>query len=188
MRAVAAVRSGLAQEYRFAHVIRVARFAERLASAHGEDSFKARLAGLFHDVARLYSGRQLIDECIVRSLPIDAFERANPIVLHARLGAELVRERFGITDEAILSAIRQHTIPVLPMSRLDVIVYLADALEPGREFAERAEIAATAFRDLHVAMRDVLSSTIRYLERRRLPVAPHTLATREAFARPAASV
>ena len=88
----------------------------------------------------------------------------------------------------VLSAIRQHTVPVLPMSRLDLIVYLADALEPGRDFARRAELAQTAFGDLEAAMRDVLASTIRYLDGRGLPVAPQTLAALAAFAAPATSV
>ena len=79
-------------------------------------------------------------------MPIEAFERANPIVLHARLGAELARDWFGVTDEAILSAIRKHTVAAATMSPLDEIVYLADGLEPGRDYAGRAEMLEAAFR------------------------------------------
>ena len=114
-------------------------------------------------------------------MPIDAFERANPVVLHARLGAELARERFGVDDEAVLSAIRKHTLADAVMSPLDAVVYLADGLEPGREFAGRAELAALAFRDLDAAMREVLASSIAYLRCRGLAVSPHTLAAAERY-------
>jgi predicted HD superfamily hydrolase involved in NAD metabolism len=131
---------------------------------------------MLHDLARLYSAERLLTECGERGLPIDAFERAHPVVLHARLGAELARERFGIDDEGVLSAIRKHTLADAVMSPLDAVVYLADGLEPGRGFADRAELAALALRDLDGAMRAVLASSIAYLLERGLAISPHTLA------------
>jgi ribosome silencing factor RsfS/YbeB/iojap len=188
MHAMRRVRAELGQEHRYAHTLRVARFAERLAFAHGEDPAKARLAGLFHDLARLYSAQQLLDACTARAMTIDEFERANPIVLHARLGAELAREFYGVQDEAILSAIRKHTVAAPAMSRLDAIIYLADGLEPGRSFTQRAAYAELALRDLGAALRAVLESTIVYLRGRGLEIAPQTRAAAEAFGLPAASV
>jgi predicted HD superfamily hydrolase involved in NAD metabolism len=188
MHAMRRVRQELGQGQRYAHALRVARLAERLARAHGEDASKARLAGLYHDLARLCSADRLIEECSARGMPIDAFERANPIVLHARLGAEFAREFYGVDDEAILSAIRKHTVAAGEMSRLDTIVYLADGLEPGRTFAERAGYAQLAFRDLGAAMRAVLESTLAYLHARGLDIAPQTRAAAEAFGLPLASV
>jgi len=181
MRAMRRVRNELGQEHRYAHSLRVARFAERLAFVHAQDPARARLAGLYHDLARLYSANRLLEECTARAMPIDDFERANPIVLHARLGAELARERYGVDDEAILSAIRKHTLAAAQMSRLDTIVYLADALEPGRTFAERAGYASLALRDLDAAMRAVLDSTIAYLRSRKLEMAPQTRAAAQGF-------
>lgn len=116
-------------------------------------------------------------------MPIDAFERANPIVLHARLGAELARDEFGENDPLVLSAIAKHTVADAEMSRLDTIVYLADGLEPGRDFAGRAGYAEVAARDLDAAMRDVLQSTIAYLRSRKIPIAPQTQAAAKTFAR-----
>jgi predicted HD superfamily hydrolase involved in NAD metabolism len=181
VRAARAVRAQLDQRHRYAHTLGVARTADRLASAHGEDARRARVAALLHDLARLYSTERLLRECAERGIPIDAFARANPIVLHAPLGAELARERFGIDDEAVLSAIRKHTLGDAVMSPLDQILYLADGLEPGRGFPERAELAALALRDLRAAMRGLLASTLVYLEARRLTVAPQTLAAARAF-------
>jgi predicted HD superfamily hydrolase involved in NAD metabolism len=176
VRTARAVRETLAQRHRYAHVLRVARFAERLARAHALDTEAARTAALLHDLARLYSEERLLRESAERGLAIDDFERAHPVVLHARLGAELARERFGVEDESVLSAIRKHTLADAVMSPLDAVVYLADGLEPGREFPERAELAVLAERDLDAAMRGVLASSIAYLRGRGLPVAPQTRA------------
>jgi predicted HD superfamily hydrolase involved in NAD metabolism len=176
-----AVREALDQQHRYAHVVRVARMGELLARAHGADTFRARLAGMLHDLARLYSTERLLRECAERGMPIDAFERSHPIVLHARLGAELVRERFGVDDESVLSAIRKHTLADAVMSPLDEIVFLADGLEPGRDFADRAELAALAFRDLGDAMRAVLASSIAYLRRSGLAISPQTLAAADRY-------
>ena len=170
------VRAQIGGEHRYAHSVRVARFAGRLARRHGEDPARARLAGLLHDIARLYDTPRLIAECAARDLTLDAFERRNPLVVHARLGAALARERFGVDDPSVLAAIARHTVAARAMSRLDAVVYLADALEPGRSFADRAGYAELAFVDLEGAMAAVLSSTIAYLERRKLEVAPQTLA------------
>ena len=176
-----AVRDEIGQRHRWTHVVRVARMAERLAAAHGVDTLRARLAGLLHDLARLYSAERLLRECDARGMAIDAFERANPVVLHARLGAELARERFGVEDERVLSAIRKHTLADAVMSPLDAVVYLADGLESGREFPERAELAALAQRDLDAALRGTLASSIAYLRGRGLAIAPQTRAAAERY-------
>jgi predicted HD superfamily hydrolase involved in NAD metabolism len=176
VRAARAVRDALDQRHRYAHVLRVARMAARLARAHGVDPWRARIAGMLHDLARLYPADRLLRECAERGLAIDAFERLHPVVLHARLGAELARERFGVDDPEILSAIRKHTLADAVMSPLDKVVYLADGLEPGRDFADRAALAALAFRDLDAAMCAVLASSSAYLRERGLAVAPQSLA------------
>jgi predicted HD superfamily hydrolase involved in NAD metabolism len=179
------VRAHIDQEYRYAHILRVARTAEALAAAHGLDPRQARIAGLFHDLARLYPAARLLRECSERRMPIDAFEHANPIVLHARLGAELARDWFGVTDEAILSAIRKHTVAAATMSPLDEVVYLADGLEPGRDYAGRAETLALAFRSLSAAMRAALAETLAYQHTRNLTTAPQLLAAFEHYNRTA---
>ena len=176
-----AVREQLGQEQRYGHVVRVARLADRLAVQHGEDADKARRAGLLHDLARLYPAARLIEECERRRMPIAVFERANPIVLHARLGAELARERFGVDDPAILSAIRSHTVPTPGMSRLDEILHIADGVEPGRQYPERAALEKLAFRDLDSAMLGVINATLDYLRATGAEIAPPTLAARAVY-------
>jgi predicted HD superfamily hydrolase involved in NAD metabolism len=175
IRAAKRVRAHIDQRHRYAHILRVARVSAQLARAHGVDVLQARTAGLLHDLARLYPGDRLIRECEERGMPIDAFERANPIVLHARLGAELAHDEFGVNDEAILSAIRKHTVATATMSPLDEIVYLADGLEPGREYAGRAEMLALAFTSLAGTMRLQLAETLAYQQTRHLTAAPELI-------------
>jgi predicted HD superfamily hydrolase involved in NAD metabolism len=182
VRAARRVREHIAQTHRYAHILRVARTAERLARAHGVDTRQARVAGLLHDLARLYPGERLLRECAERGLAIDAFERANPVVLHARLGAELARDWFGVEDEAVLAAIRKHTLAAATMSPLDEIVYLADGLEPGRDFDGRAELLSLAFDDLGAAMTAALDASLAYQRAGDLTVAPQTLAALEHYA------
>lgn len=114
-------------------------------------------------------------------MTISSAERAAPVLLHARLGAALAREQFGVADPEILSAIEKHTTADAQMSPLDCAVYLADGLEPGRNFPERAGIWELAQRDVRAAMRETLRSTLGYLHRRGLPVAPQSLAAARAF-------
>jgi len=170
------VRAELAQDHRYAHTVRVARLADRLAQRHGEDPARARLAGMLHDLARLCPATTLVAECERRAMPIDDFEARHPIVLHARLGAELARERFGVRDGAVLQAIARHTVAAADMSRLDAILFLADGLEPGRNFAQREALETLAFADLDGAMAALLRSTLTYLLGRQLEAAPQTLA------------
>ena len=62
------------------------------------------------------------------------------------------------------------------MSRLDELVYLADGLEPGRNFPERAALERLAFEDVAAAMLGTLRASIAFLESRGAAVAPQTLA------------
>ena len=130
---------------------------------------------MLHDLARLYSGERLLAECRARAMPIAEYEAANPILLHARLGAHFARERYGITDASILSAIAKHTTADKQMSRLDIIIYLADALEPGRSYEGRDRLEALAFFDLEGAYREVLVGSVDYCRRIQVTVAPPTL-------------
>jgi predicted HD superfamily hydrolase involved in NAD metabolism len=176
------VRAHLDQDHRYRHCVRVARSADILAQLHGVDPYKARLAAMLHDLARLYSTSELLEEWERRGMPIDDFERRNPIVLHAPLGAELARERFGVDDSAVLSAIAKHTLGAQEMSPLDCVVYLADALEPGRDFANRVTIWNLAKVDIRAAMSAAIADTLVYLVAQGREPAPQTLAMQRTFA------
>ena len=175
------VRSQIGQQHRYAHSVRVARCADVLAQRHGVDARKARTAGMLHDLARLYDAQRLLDECEARGMTIGAFERAHPMLLHARLGAALAAELFEVRDAGILSAIEKHTTGAGEMTPLDCAVYLADSLEPARSFAERRDLWELALRDMHAATRDVLLLSIRHYAAKGKPLAPPTAAAARTF-------
>jgi predicted HD superfamily hydrolase involved in NAD metabolism len=175
------VRQHLGQDHRYAHCVRVARMSEKLARFHGVDPAKARIAGMLHDLARLYPAERLLRESSEHGVPIDDYARQHPVVLHAPLSAKLAEHMFRVTDAQVLSAIAKHTLGAGDMSVLDCILYLADGLEPGRDFPERAQLAALAERDLIQAMRATIASSLRYLTQRHLPIAPQTAAAMHTF-------
>jgi predicted HD superfamily hydrolase involved in NAD metabolism len=164
------VREHIGQQHRYAHSVRVARCGDLLAQVHGIDTRKARVAGMLHDLARLYSPQRLLAECESRGFSIAPAEREHPTLLHARLGAALARERFGIDDREVLSAIEKHTVGAEVMSDLDCVVYLADSLEPHRKFAERDELWEHALRDLRGAAKETMRLTEIHHARKRTGV------------------
>lgn len=164
------VREQIGQEHRYAHSVRVARCADILAKRHGVSARKARVAGMLHDLARLYSGQRLIAESQARGFTISTVEREHPTLLHARVGAALARELFGVEDDEVLSAIEKHTVGADAMSPLDCVVYLADSLEPNRTFAERAQLWQLALHDLRAATRETMRLSAERQARKRLEV------------------
>ncbi|MDE2571916.1 MAG: bis(5'-nucleosyl)-tetraphosphatase (symmetrical) YqeK [bacterium] len=175
------VREEIGQEARYRHSIGVARTAERLAMAHGAKAVSARTAGVLHDLARLWSKERLLDEARRRGIALDAFDVAHPVVIHAPLSAALAAERFGVRDAEVLDAIRKHTLGAAGMSRLDEVLFLADALEPGRRYDGRAAMLDLALQDLRGGMRAVLKSTLRHHADRNLTISPRTLACARAY-------
>jgi predicted HD superfamily hydrolase involved in NAD metabolism len=85
-------------------------------------------------------------------LPIDAFERQSPGLLHAKASAAIAKEDYGVTDAAVLSAIERHISGVPGMSPLDTLVNVADFTEPGRSFPNVEELRAYARQNLNLAL------------------------------------
>lgn len=121
---------------RYRHSLGVAETAAELAARFGTDIEQARLAGLLHDCAREFSNDSLLEEAEHRGLAIGEVERAMPLLLHAPLGALLVREIYGVEDAAICQAIARHTVGAAGMTPLDKIVWYADMIEPGRDYPQ----------------------------------------------------
>lgn len=117
-----------------AHCERVARTAKDLAVRFGVDPADAELAGLMHDYARDEDDAGLLSSAAALDMPVTDFEREHPRLLHARLAAAEARRDLPSVGEAVLSAVAAHTVGALPMSDLDRVVYLADMLEPERDY------------------------------------------------------
>lgn len=165
---------------RVEHIQRVADTARRLALQHGLDPERATIAAWLHDMARETPGHQLLAECRRRGVTILPIDEVNPMPrLHGRLGALLASERFGIRDPEILEAIASHTLGRVGMSPLEMVVFLADYSEPGRDpHPGLDEVRAAATADLALATRMAMDYTIRYLIDTRRSLHPQVIDAR----------
>lgn len=150
---------------RYEHTLGVAHTAACLAMSEGHDMEKAFLAGLLHDCAKWMSDKEYLAYCKKHDIDVTDVERANPPLLHSKVGACMANKDYGITDEDILSAIRWHTTGHPDMTLLEEIIFVADYIEPNRTHdPELNEIRKEAFTDLHKATCHIYANTMRHLK------------------------
>jgi predicted HD superfamily hydrolase involved in NAD metabolism len=164
---------------RYAHTLRVAETAERLAEIHGLESKKARLAGLLHDAAREVGKEELLRVAEEDNLAVGDFEHERPMLLHGRVAAELARRELGVKDGEILDAVRAHTTGEPEMGPLALTLFVADKLEPGREGPSVEDLRELACKDLRRSACAALEASISHNEDRGRPVHPKSLETLE---------
>ena len=149
---------------RYEHSLGVEYTAAAMAMCHNVDVEKAAIAGLLHDCAKNLSTEEKLLRCEKYGLPISQYERKNPELLHAKLGAAIAKDKFRIKDREILSAITWHTTGCPNMSDLEKIIYIADFIEPNRKMLpEMEEIRKEAFVDLDRCLIHILSNILEYL-------------------------
>lgn len=163
---------------RLEHSMGVCDEAVRLADIYGENKEKAYIAALLHDCAKGFDISEQIRLCGEYGIKLDAVTLACPAVIHAPLGAETARRKFGIEDTDILRAIRRHTVACAGMTRLDKIIYTADMTEPLRNYRGVEKIRALAYRDLDEAFLEALNQSIRFNLEKNTIIHPDTLNAR----------
>ncbi|GAB6180037.1 bis(5'-nucleosyl)-tetraphosphatase (symmetrical) YqeK [Desulfotomaculum defluvii] len=149
-------------EKRFRHSVGVADTAEKLAKKYGSDPFKARIAGLLHDIARDFDDNEMLQRAKKFNLAVSEYGFAMPLLLHGPVAAVMAREEYGITEPEILNAIALHTVGSEYMSQLDKIIFVADKIEPNRRHAGVDEIRRQANKDLDAALLSCFDESIRY--------------------------
>ena len=148
---------------RYQHSLGVAETAVALAKRLGGDVFKARLAGLLHDCARDLPASRLLIMAETFGIPITDIEAAEPVLLHAPVGARLADIKFGVDDREIFQAIKCHTTGGPGMSLLDQVIYLADFIEPGRKYPGVEKLRDIAEKDFEAAVVAAFDQTLNYL-------------------------
>lgn len=167
-------------EGRYGHTLRVAGTAEDLARVHGLDPDRARLAALVHDAAReIGEPEEFLRLAREWDLPVGEPERQSPKLLHGPVAAELARRELGVEDEEVLEAIRVHTVGGPGMGPLALVLYVADKIEPARDYPSAGRLRALSREDLRVAAAESLRRAIAHNEGRGRP--PHP-ASRETLA------
>lgn len=163
---------------RVRHVLGCRDTAVELAKRWGADETDAARAGILHDITKALDGPLQLTLCRAYGRMLDDFSRKYPKTLHALTGS-LVAERIFGENEAVVSAIESHTTGKADMNLLETIIYVADYMEPNRDFPGVEKLRELAFSDLRGALKLGLEMTLEHLAEQGGEVSP---ASREALA------
>ena len=167
-------------EKRFRHVLGVEQTAIALAELYGCDVTKASLAALLHDYAKEVEDKVFLALIDQKNLDSDLKQWGNNI-WHGVVGAYLIADTFGLADQEILQAIQCHTVGARQMTLLDKVLYVADYIEPGRDFPAVAEARLLASQSLDQAVAFETAQTIVHLAKKGIPIYPQTVDTYNAY-------
>jgi predicted HD superfamily hydrolase involved in NAD metabolism len=155
-----------------AHSERTAELARILATRHRVDADRAELAGLIHDIADSFSDSELLMLAEKYDIAFTLTEARVPRLLHGPVGAELLRREWGLSDEEILDAVRDHITGGPHMSQLSKILFVADKIEPERDryYGGLNTIRELAMTDLDEAVLQLFAWRMDQLVEGRKPV------------------
>ena len=160
---------------RIPHVMGVEEEAVKLAQRWGADPELARRAGILHDCTKYYELPEICEEYGVR---LDALEQKAVKLLHSKTGACIARGVFGQPD-AVYDAIFWHTTGKADMTTLEKVLYIADYMEPNRDFDGVERLRHLAYTDLDKAMLLGVEMTIQEMQQRQVPIHTNTLQARD---------
>ena len=154
---------------RMPHVLGTEQEAVRLVRRYGGDETQARIAALLHDCTKKLDMAQQLALCEKYGIMLDELEQKALKLLHSKTGAAIARDVFGVED-AVYDAILYHTTGKPDMTRLEKIIYLADYIEPTRDFPGVDELRKTVYEDLDKGLLMGLTMTIQEMEEMGNPV------------------
>ena len=154
----------LVKPNRVAHILGCRDTAVELAKRWGADETDAARAGLLHDITKALDGPLQLTLCEQYGMQPDDFSRAYPKTLHAHTGAMVAERIFG-ENESVVSAIHSHTTGKAGMNILEKIIYVADYMEPNRDFDGVEALRQAAFTDIDKALTMGLEMTISLLRK-----------------------
>ena len=163
---------------RVRHVLGCRDTAVELARRWGADERDAGRAGLLHDITKALDGPLQLTLCQAYGKILDDFSRKYPKTLHALTGSLVAQRIFG-ENEAVVSAIESHTTGKANMNLLETIIYVADYMEPNRDFPGVETLRSLAFSDIRGALKLGLEMTLEHLAEQGGEVSP---ASRQALA------
>ena len=160
---------------RVKHVLGCRDTAAALAEKWGANVTDAARAGLLHDITKALDGPLQLTLCQEYGTILDDFSKRYPKTLHALTGS-LVAERIFGENKAVVSAIRSHTTGKAGMNLLEKIIYVADYMEPNRDFPGVERLRQLAFTDMDAALKLGLEYTLEHLKRQGAEVSPESQA------------
>ena len=160
------------------HVLGTEETAAALALRWGADEESARRAALLHDCTKKFDKELQMALCRQYGIEPDAAERREGKLLHAITGAAVAYADFGVSGE-VRDAIRWHTTGKADMTLLEKIIYLADYIEPTRDFCDLTELRRLAFEDLDGALLLGFTMAVEDLAKKGMPVHPNSVLARD---------
>ena len=164
----------MVMQKRVRHIRGTEEEAVRLARRWGADETMARRAGILHDCTKYLELEEQLALCGKYGVELDELERRAVKLLHSKTGACIARYVFGEPDE-VFNAIFWHTTAKENMTALEKILYVADYMEPNRTFEGVERLRELAYSDLDAALLLGVTTTIREMKDRNLPVHRSTL-------------
>ena len=158
---------------RVAHVLGCRDTAVELAQRWGADPVDAARAGLLHDITKALDGPLQLTLCQAYGKMLDDFSRKYPKTLHAFTGSLVAGRIFGEND-AVVEAIACHTTGKADMNLLETILYVADYMEPNRDFPGVERLRQAAFQDIQAALKLGLEMTLEHLKNQGSEVSPQS--------------
>ncbi len=159
---------------RFQHCERVSKTAKQLARLNNYSENKAALAGFVHDYAKQVPVKEYR-----KVIETEDFDRDllnwNRAIWHGIVGTYFIKRDLKITDPEILQAVRRHTTADIEMTTLDKIVFMADFIEPGRNFPGVDQARKITYKNLNEGVGYQLAHTLEYLIEQRSKIYPRTL-------------
>lgn len=166
---------------RFNHSIEVAKTAELLANIYDISEKDAFIAGLFHDCAKYKDKKEYLDLFDKYKHGFDYDPLADKSLYHGHLGKIIAKKEYGINEPNILNAIKNHTMLRESPSKLEKIIFLADATEATRKYDGVENLRKLSLEDLDKACLLALNETINSLIERELYIGLDTIKARNYF-------
>jgi len=163
---------------RVAHVLGCRDTAVELARHWGADETDAARAGILHDITKAIDGPLQLTLCGTYGKILSDFSKRYPKTLHALTGSMVAERIFG-ENKAVVSAIEHHTTGKADMNLLEKIIYVADYMEPNRNFPGVEKLRELAYSDITAALKLGLEMTLEHLKNQGSEVSPES---REALA------
>ena len=139
----------LLSEKRYKHCLSVAAVSMELANIYGIDKDKAYVAGLVHDIAKEFSDDE--NNYYIDKYNLPKIDEEYKRIIHSYVGAVYLKEKYNMDDD-ICEAVRVHTTGSMNMSMLDKIVFVADKIEPGKDYPGIEEERIIAKEDINKAL------------------------------------
>ena len=173
MEALERVVISLLKPDRVAHVLGCRDTAAELARRWGANETDAARGGLLHDITKALDGPLQLTLCEEYGIILDKFSSNNPKTLHALTGS-LVAERIFGENKAVAAGIRSHTTGKADMTTLEKILYVADYMEPNRDFPGVETLRSLAYMDLDKALKLGLEMTLKLLSQQGREISPES--------------